>query len=113
MCTGLHMEVEDRRGKTWTLNATADVGAPWSPYPSAITFNSLMRWTLRRPRWLRRRLPNYNLPYLNQRRGRLPPTRSLRSGSEPDQHGDETRSRPGCGHVPRRCTARAGGATRP
>ena len=71
MCTSLRMQVEDRRGKTYTLNATADVGAPWSPYPSAITFNSLMRWTCGDREGYGVVLPNYNLPYLNQRRGRF------------------------------------------
>lgn len=71
MCTGLKMEVKDVRGKTYRLNATADIGAPWSPYPSAITYNSLMRWTYGDRDGYGVVLPNYNLPYLNQKRGRF------------------------------------------
>ena len=71
MCTGLRMQVEDVRGKTFDLNATADIGAPWSPYPSAITFNSLMRWTHGDRQGYGVVLPNYSLPYLNRKRGRF------------------------------------------
>ena len=71
MCTGLQMTVKDTRGKRFHLRATADVGAPWSPYPSAITFNSMMRWSYGDRDGYGVVLPNYNLPYLNQRRGRF------------------------------------------
>ena len=71
MCTGLQMTVKDTRGKSFHLRATADVGAPWSPYPSAITYNSMMRWSYGEREGYGVVLPNYNLPYLNQRRGRF------------------------------------------
>lgn len=71
MCTGLQMKVKDIRGKTYNLRATADIGAPWMPYPSAITFNSMMRWSYGDRDGYGVVLPNYNLPYLNQKRGRF------------------------------------------
>ena len=78
VCTSLRMEVNDVRGKTHHLEATADVGAPWSPYPSAITYNSMMRWRQGDRDGYGVVLPNYSLPYLNEHRGRFfddpPPT---------------------------------------
>ena len=71
MCTSLQMTVKDTRGKTFHLRATADIGAPWSPYPSAITFNSMMRWSFGDREGYGVVLPNYNMSYLNQRRGRF------------------------------------------
>jgi hypothetical protein len=71
MCTGLQMTVKDVRGKEFVLEATADVGAPWSPYPSAITYNSMMRWSLGGRPGYGVVLPNYNLTYLNRARGRF------------------------------------------
>lgn len=71
ICTGLQMQVTDTRGRTFDLAATADVGSPWSPYPSAITYNSMMRWSYEGRAGYGVVLPNYSLPYLNQRRGRF------------------------------------------
>lgn len=71
MCTGLDMKVTDIRGETYVLHATADIGSPWSPYPSAITYNSLMRWTMDDRTGYGVVLPNYNLSYLNNKRGRF------------------------------------------
>lgn len=71
MCTGLQMTVKDTRGKVFDLHATADIGAPWSPYPSAITYNSMMRWNYGDQTGYGVVLPNYNLTYLNRQRGRF------------------------------------------
>ena len=71
MCTGLEMTVRDTRGKQFRLRATADVGAPWAPYPSAITHNALMRWTCSDREGYGVVMKNYSLPYLNRKRGRF------------------------------------------
>lgn len=71
ICTGLQMQVRDTRGKVFDLEATADVGAPWMPYPSAITFNSMMRWSYAGRPGYGVVLPNFNLPWLNRKYGRF------------------------------------------
>ncbi len=43
--TSMHMTLTDVRGKTFTLNATADVGAPWNIYATTC-YTALMRWTM-------------------------------------------------------------------
>jgi hypothetical protein len=71
ICAGLQMTVKDTRGHTFELNATPDIGAPWMPYPSAISYNSMMRWTYGDRSGYGVVMANYSLPYLNQRRGRF------------------------------------------
>jgi hypothetical protein len=71
MCASLEMTVRDKRGRTYELTAIADIGAPWSPYPSAMTYNSLMRWKLGDRNGYGVVLPNYSLPYLIKKRGRF------------------------------------------
>ncbi len=43
--TSMHMTVTDVRGKVFTLNAMADVGAPWNIYATTC-YTALMRWTM-------------------------------------------------------------------
>ncbi len=43
--TSMHMTLTDVRGKVFTLNATADVGAPWNIYATTC-YTALMRWTM-------------------------------------------------------------------
>jgi hypothetical protein len=71
ICTGLEMTVKDTRGETFDLRATADIGAPWYPYPSAISYNALMRWTYGDRTGYGVVFPNYNMTYLNRRYGRF------------------------------------------
>ena len=71
MCLGLEMTVTDTRGRHYDLVATPDVGGPWTPYPSAIGFNSMMRWRCADRRGYGVVMPNYSLPALNRRCGRF------------------------------------------
>lgn len=45
ICTRLTMDVEDVRGKSYSLVATPGIGAPWVAGPNAMTHNALMRWS--------------------------------------------------------------------
>ena len=72
ICTGLDMTVKDTRGETFNLRATAGIGAPWYPYPSAISYNALMNWSYDDRTGYGVVFPNFNMTYLNQRYGRQP-----------------------------------------
>jgi hypothetical protein len=71
ICTGLQMTVTDVRGKTFSLEATADIGAPWIAGPNAMTHNALMRWSYDGRVGYGVVMKNYSLRYLNERRGRF------------------------------------------
>ncbi|MBI3225423.1 MAG: hypothetical protein HYZ39_10230 [Mycolicibacterium cosmeticum] len=40
------LEVTDVRGKVWNLYGSAEIGAPWVCYISALVYVAMMRWTL-------------------------------------------------------------------
>lgn len=46
MLIGVEVEATDKRGKTYRLSGSAQVGAPWVSYTSILLYASLMRWTL-------------------------------------------------------------------
>ncbi len=71
MLTGVEMTVHDTRGNQYRLRATADIGAPWVPYPSAIIYNAMMRWSYGEREGYGVVMKNYSLPYLNRKRGRF------------------------------------------
>ncbi|MEC7762133.1 MAG: hypothetical protein VX874_09530 [Pseudomonadota bacterium] len=71
ICSSLEMTVTDTRGKSYDLMATANVGCPWHPYPSALTHNGLMTWHHAGKRGYGIVLANYCVPWLNQRQGRV------------------------------------------
>lgn len=71
VCSSVTMQVEDIRGKVYDMVATVDVGFPWTPYPSALTHNTLMTWHMDGRVGYGVVLANYNLGYLNQKMGRF------------------------------------------
>lgn len=71
MCAGLQMTVHDVRGKRYRMNASPNLGAPWMPYPSAITYNGLMNFFMGDREGYGVVLANYSLPWLNARKGRF------------------------------------------
>ncbi len=44
--TGMLLEVTDISGRTFSLQGSADVGAPWMAYGGSVCWNSMMRWTM-------------------------------------------------------------------
>ncbi|MFJ8066852.1 hypothetical protein ACIQYS_19950 [Psychrobacillus sp. NPDC096426] len=71
MCTSLKMSVNDVRGKQFNLKATVDIGAPWIAGPNAMTFNSLMEWSLEGKEGYGVVMKTASLKDLNQKRGRF------------------------------------------
>lgn len=70
VCTGIDMRVTDTRGREFHLRATADIGAPWYPYASVVSYNALMSWSLDDRVGYGVVMPNYSLPRLIADRAR-------------------------------------------
>ncbi|WP_140847416.1 hypothetical protein [Paracoccus sp. FO-3] len=68
---GLQMEVKDIRGKTHELSASLNVGAPWIPYSSAISYLGLMNFYRAGRPGYGIIMANYSLPWLLERQARF------------------------------------------
>lgn len=71
VCAAIDMTVTDVRGKRFRLRGSADVGAPWYPYPSVISYNALMSWSLGERIGYGVVMPNHSIPALVMARGRF------------------------------------------
>lgn len=66
----MDMTVWDIKGEEYVLHATADVGAPWTSYPSNVTWNSMMRWQYGHRVGHGVVMEHHPLPMVNARQGR-------------------------------------------
>lgn len=71
VCAAIDMTVTDVRGKRFRLRGSADVGAPWYPYPSVVSYNALMTWSLGDRVGYGVVMPNHSIPTLIHERGRF------------------------------------------
>lgn len=71
VCASIDMTVTDIRGKKHHLRGSADVGAPWYPYPSVISYNALMSWSLGDRVGYGVVMPNHSVPTIIRERGRF------------------------------------------
>jgi hypothetical protein len=71
VCVAIDMTVTDVRGKRFRLRGSADVGAPWYPYPSVVSYNALMSWSLGDRTGYGVVMPNHSIPALIHERGRF------------------------------------------
>ncbi|QBX55940.1 hypothetical protein EXE58_11010 [Nocardioides seonyuensis] len=66
----MNVLVSDDRGIAYMLRAQADVGGPWNAYPSNVTWQSMMRWSLNDRYGYGVVQEHHPLPLETKRRGR-------------------------------------------